>query len=115
VHGLANELRVPELALRPIVERLKRGGIVVEAMDSTSFFDRGQGIFLTRDSSKILLAEVLGCLESTAATPGGDQRITVLLQSVSSAEHELLGGMTVMDLVAEKIAMPPPLPVVHEQ
>jgi membrane protein len=115
IHGLANELSVPELALRPIVERLKRGGIVIEAMDSTSFFDRGQGIFLTRDSSKILLAEVLGCLESTAATPGGDERITVLLQSVSSAEHELLGGMTVMDLVAEKIATPSTVPVVHEQ
>jgi len=115
VHGLANELRVPELTLRPIVERLKRGGIVIEATDSTSFFNRGLGIFLTRDSSKILLAEVLGCLESTAAMPGGDERIATLLHSASSAEHELLGGMTVMDLVAEKIATPPPEPVVHEQ
>src|ERR1700680_831899 len=30
VHGIANELRVPEMTLRPIVERLKRGGIVIE-------------------------------------------------------------------------------------
>jgi DNA-binding IscR family transcriptional regulator len=99
------------------VERLKRGGIVIEATDSTSFFDRGQGLYLTRDSSKILLAEVLGCLESTAAIPGGDERITALLQSVSSAQHELLGEMTVMDLVAEKIATPPPkvVPVAHPQ
>lgn len=113
VHGLANELRVPEMALRPIVERLKHGGILIEATDATSFFDRGLGIFLTRDSGKILLAEVLGCLENNVVMTGGDERIAALLQSASAAEHELLGGMTVMDLVAKKIATPPP--VVHEQ
>ena len=43
IHGIANELRVPELTLRPIVERLKRGGIVIEATDSTSFFIAGRG------------------------------------------------------------------------
>lgn len=115
VHGLANELRVPEMALRPIVERLKHGGIVIEATDATSFFDRGLGLFLTRDSGKILLAEVLGCLENNVVMAGGDERIAALLHSASSAEHELLGGMTVMDLVAKKIATPPPVPVVHEQ
>ena len=72
---------------------------------------------MTRDSSKILLAEVLGCLESAATIPGGDPRITALLQSVLSAEHELLGGMTVADLVTEKTPTPPPqaVPVAHEQ
>jgi membrane protein len=117
VHGIANELRVPEMTIRPIVERLQRGGIVIEVTDSTSLFNRGGGIYLTRDSSKILLAEVLGCLESAATIPGGDPRITALLQSVLSAEHELLGGMTVADLVTEKTPTPPPqaVPVAHEQ
>jgi membrane protein len=117
VHGIANELRVPEMTIRPIVERLQRGGIVIEVTDSTSLFNRGGGIYLTRDSSKILLAEVLGCLESAATIPGGDPRITALLQSVLSAEHELLGAMTVADLVTEKTPTPPPqaVPVAHEQ
>ena len=110
IHGLAGELGVSETALRPIVERLKRGGIVIESADSSSFFNRGHGIFLARDSSKIPLAEVLGCLESTPATPGGDRRIAAILESVSAAEHELLGGLTVMDLASGKIAAPPSSP-----
>ncbi len=105
IHLIAAELGVSETAMRPIVERLKHGGVVIESADSTSFFDRGHELFLARDSSKIPLAEVLGCLEGTTANPSGDQRIAAIIESVSAAEHELLGGLTVMDLANGKIAV----------
>jgi membrane protein len=117
VHLIASELAVSETALRPIVERLKHGGIVIESVDSRSFFDRGHELFLARDSNKIPLAEVLRCLEGPEANPSGDQRIAAIIESVSAAEHELLGGLTVMDLANGKIATasPSPASIPHEQ
>jgi len=108
IHSIANEMGVSETALRPILERLKHGGIVIESVDAPSLFDSGgHSIFLAHDSSKITLAEVLGCLESTSTiAPGGDQRIAAILASVSASERELLGGLTVMDLATGKIAAP---------
>lgn len=106
IHGLAGELGVSETALRPILERLRQGGIVVESADSLSLFDRGRGIFLARDSSTITLAEVLGCLDIAPVTPRGDQRIAAILEGITAAERELLGGLTVMDLASGKIAVP---------
>jgi membrane protein len=106
IHGLAGELGVSETALRPIVEHLKRGGIVIESADSPSFFDRTRGIFLARDSSTITIAEVLGCLDRATAKPHGDQRIAAILDSLTAAEREMLGGLTVMDLVSGRIGGP---------
>lgn len=105
IHLIASELGVSETAIRPIVERLKQGGIVIESVEAPSFFDRGHELFLARDSSKIPLAEVLGCLERTTTKPGGDQRIAAIIESVSAVEHELLGALTVMDLANGKIAV----------
>ena len=117
LHLIASELGVSETAMRPIVERLKHGGIVIESADSSSFFDRGHELFLARESSKIPLAEVLECLESTTANPSVDQRIAAIIESVSAAEHELLGALTVMDLANGKIAVSPEsaASVAHEQ
>jgi membrane protein len=106
VHSIASELGVSETALRPIVEHLKRGGIVIEAADSPSIFNHAHGIFLARDSSTITIAEVIGCLDRAAARPLGDQRIAAILDSVTAAEHEMLGGLTVLDLVSGKVAVP---------
>jgi membrane protein len=106
VHSIASELGTSESALRPIVEHLKRGGIVIEAADSPSFFNHVHGLFLARDSSTITIAEVLGCLDREAARPHGDQRIAAILDSVTAAEHEMLGGLTVMDLVSGKVGVP---------
>jgi membrane protein len=117
MHLIANELGVSETAMRPIVERLKHGGIVIESADSTSFFDHGHELFLARDSSRIPLSEVLGCLESATANPSGDQRIAAIIESVSAAEHEMLGALTVMDLANGKIAVSPEsaASIAHEQ
>jgi len=106
IHGLASELGVSETALRPIVEQLKRADIVIEAAHSPSVFNHSYGIFLARDSSAITIAEVLGCFDRADAKPHGDQRIVAILDSVTDAEHEMLGGLTVMDLVSGRIAMP---------
>ena len=107
IHGIAGELGVSETALRPIVEHLKRGGIVIEAADSPSIFNHSYGLFLARDSSAITIAEVLGCLERASARPRGDPRIIAIIENVTAAEHELLGGLTVMDLVSGRIAVAP--------
>jgi membrane protein len=117
VHLIAGELGVSETAMRPIVERLKHGGILIESVDSSLFGNGGHELFLARDSSKIPLSEVLGCLENQAANPSGDQRIAAIIESVSAAEHELLGGLTVLDLVNGKITVAPSsVPAaVHEQ
>ena len=117
LHLIAGELGVSETAMRPIVERLKHGGIVIESADSLSFSNRGHELFLARDSNKIPLAEVLGCLESSTARTSGDQRIEAIIESVSAAEHELLGGLTVMDLANGKITVPSsnPATIAHEQ
>jgi membrane protein len=111
VHGLAGELGVSETALRPIVEHLKHGGIVIESAESPSFFDRTRELFLARDSSTITIAEVLGCLNSASATPRGDQRIAAILDGLTAAEREMLGGLTVLDLVSGRIAASPVSPV----
>jgi membrane protein len=115
--GIASELNVPETALRPVLERLKHGGIVIESADPRSRFDRDRGIFLARDSSTITLAEVLGCLDVAPATPRGDQRIAAILEGISEAERELLSGMTVMDFASGKIPVPSTSQahVAHEQ
>lgn len=111
VHGLAGELGVSETALRPIVEHLKHGGIVIESAESPSFFDQTRELFLARDSSTITIAEVLGCLNSATARPRGDQRIAAILDGLTAAEREMLGGLTVLDLVSGRIAASPVSPV----
>ncbi len=115
IHGVAGELGVSETALRPIVEHLKHGGIVIEAADAPSFFDRTHGIFLARDSSTITLADVIGCLDRATVTRRGDQRIVAILDSLTAAEREMLGGLTVLDLVSGRIAVPSTNPALVAQ
>ncbi|HEX3408713.1 MAG TPA: YhjD/YihY/BrkB family envelope integrity protein [Candidatus Binataceae bacterium] len=104
IHGLASELGVSESALRPIVEKLKQGGIVIESADSPTFFDRTQEIFLARDSSTITIAEVLGCLNRAPTVVHGDPRIAAILEGLTAAERDMLGGLTVLDLASGRIS-----------
>ena len=104
IHGLASELGVSESALRPIVEKLKQGGIVIESADSPTFFDRTQEIFLARDSSTITIAEVLGCLNRAPTVVHGDPRIAAILEGLTAAARDMLGGLTVLDLASGRIS-----------
>jgi membrane protein len=109
IHHLAGELGVSETALRPILERLKHGRVIIESTDAGSFFDRSHGIFLARDSGTITIAEVLACLDIAPATIRGDHRIAAILEGLTAAEREMLGGLTVFDLVSGKLVAPPAL------
>ncbi|MGH7933627.1 MAG: YhjD/YihY/BrkB family envelope integrity protein [Candidatus Binataceae bacterium] len=105
VHSLAAELGVPETAVYSVVERLKRGGIIVESADADSSRELGHGLYLALDSGAISIAEVLGCLE-TAPARGGDGRVAAILEGLTAAEAELLGSFTVLDLIAGKVMRP---------
>jgi membrane protein len=111
IHRLASELGVSETALRPVIERLKHGGVVIESADPESFFDRSHGIFLARDSSRITLAEVLGCLDTAPPTHHGDHRIAAVLEGLTAAERQMLSGLTVYDLVTGKLIAQPEIRV----
>jgi membrane protein len=117
VHRLAGELGVAETALRPIIEQLKQGGILIEAIDRRESADRTSGIFLARDSSKITLAEVFEALNLATASAHGHQPIAAIFKRLTAAEHELLAGLTVTDLVEGRIGAPiaGPVPKSQEQ
>jgi membrane protein len=106
-HALAAELGVSESALEPVLDRLKRGGIIVESAERSAGRDRSPGLFLARDSSAISIAEVLECLDKEPASFHGDGRIVAILEGLTAAEREMLGSLTVQDLVAGRIAAPP--------
>jgi membrane protein len=117
VHGLAAELGVSESALEPVLDRLRHGGIIVESADRSTGRDRSPGLFLARDSSAISIAEVLGCLEKEPASVHGDRRIVAILEGLTAAEREMLGSLTIQDLVAGRIAASPEASerIAHEQ
>ncbi len=117
VHGLAAELGVSESALEPVLDRLERGGIIVESADRSADRDRSAALFLARDSSAISIAEVLGCLEMEPASVHGDSRIVAILDGLTAAEREMLGSLTIQDLVVGRIAASPEARerIAHEQ
>jgi membrane protein len=106
-HGLAAEMGVSESALEPVLDGLKRGGIIVESAERSTGRDRSPGLFLARDSSAISIAEVLGCLDKEPASVHGDSRIVAILEGLTAAEREMLGSLTIQDLVAGRIAASP--------
>src|SRR5229473_2667469 len=117
VHGLAAEMGVSESALEPVLDRLERGGIIVESADGSAGRDRNAQLFLARDSSAISIAEVLGCLEMEPASIRGDRRIVAILEGLTAAEREMLGSLTIQDLVVGRIAASPEARerIAHEQ
>ena len=106
-HGLAAEMGVSESALEPVLDSLKRGGIIVESADRSAGRDRSAGLLLARDSSAISIAEVLGCLDKEPASVHGDSRIVAILEGLTAAEHEMLGALTIQDLVMGRIEASP--------
>ncbi len=93
LNQIAADLGVGEESLRPLVERLKRGGILVEAASG------GDGnpheIFLARNSSAITIAEALAPL---GLPPADDERLAAALAGIEAAERSFTERVTLQDL-----------------
>ncbi|MGH7915828.1 MAG: YhjD/YihY/BrkB family envelope integrity protein, partial [Candidatus Binataceae bacterium] len=100
-HSLATELSVSEAAVIPVIARLKGGGILVESIEESPYTNVDHGLYLARDSGAISIAEVLACLQ-TGLIGRASGRVHAIVQAIGEAEAEVLGSMTVRDLVAGK-------------
>lgn len=104
--SLSAELGIDEATLVEVLRRLERGGIVIE---TTGGEGGERGLFLARDSSSIGLGEVLECVRGGG--PGAvssDTRVAAMVGRLREAEREMLGGLTVRDLIerAPSVAAP---------
>jgi len=95
--SLSRELGVTETFLSPIIDDLKRAGIIVESADALSAYR--SGLLLGRDSSKIYLTEVLECFAAGGIDNHGDQPVAKVLEKLTAAERESLGAITIEDFV----------------
>lgn len=102
--SLAAQLGIAAASLGPILDRLKRGGVIVESA-SEPLGGQAAGLFLARDSDRISIAEVLRCASGEdEAFPADDRRLAAMLEGVNRNEQELLAAVTVADLLAGTIA-----------
>ncbi|MBV8775311.1 MAG: YihY family inner membrane protein [Deltaproteobacteria bacterium] len=97
IDSLATELDAPPAILRPILDQLQNAGIVIE-LGSDSAPSRS-GLFLTRDSSELTVAEIFESFERLPENIQGDERISAVLKTLAATEHESLSRVTVKDLV----------------
>jgi membrane protein len=97
IDSLAAELDAPAAILRPIVDQLQNGGIIIEASGDSNA--ARAGFFLARDSSELTLAEVFEGFARLPEKIHGDERICAVLNILALSEHESLSGVTVKDWV----------------
>jgi membrane protein len=90
---IAADLGVGEQALRPLVERLKRGGILVEAAGAND--GNPPEILLARNSSAITVAQALAPLNPP---PADDERLAAALAGIEAAERSFTGRITLEEL-----------------
>ncbi len=102
--GVAAELGASEQALAPLIERLKRGGVIVEAATDGSG-SSASGIFLARDAAAFTVADALGVFAPPAAS---DERLAAALAQIAAAERTALGRLTLKDLATGALAPPRP-------
>ncbi len=93
---IAADLGVGEQALRPLLERLKRGGILVEAAGGID--GNPPEILLARDSSAITVAQALAPLNPP---PADDERLAAALAGIETAERSFTGRITLAELANE--------------
>jgi membrane protein len=92
-HIIAREIGVCETAIDTVIERLKASGIVVESA-------QGDGLFLSRDSSTLTMAQVMSAVESReAAGVDEDARVRALIERLHDAEFQSIGPLTVYEFV----------------
>lgn len=100
--SLAAELRIDETTLVEVLRRLEHGGLVIEAGGADS---EERGLFLARDSATIGLGEVVECVKGgVQASLAADTRVAAMVERLRAAEREVLGALTVSDLVEHMAA-----------
>ncbi len=97
--AIATEMGVNQPAVQPVIDRLKRGGIIVEAAEGSN----GGGIFLARDSASITVVDALVIFASPASA-ARDERIGAALTALAAAERGALGKLTLKDLALGNVA-----------
>jgi membrane protein len=96
IQSLAAELGVPAVVLRPILDKLKSAGVIIELTDGSS--GSKSGLFLARDSSELTLAEVFDQFLPSPVMYG-NERIGAVLKLLATKEQESLSRITAKDLV----------------
>jgi membrane protein len=99
VESLSRELAVEPALVRPVVERLKSAGLVVESAPDNAE-EECRGLFLGRDSSRISVADVLACVDADGKV-SVDQRLLALIDGLNRVERETFGSVTLRDLIAQ--------------
>jgi membrane protein len=103
--GLAVELGVDAGTLADVLRRLESGGLIVES--DGAGVAKG-GLFLARDSTSIALDEVLNCVRLYGPAAGAaDSRVAETIKQLRAAEHDVLGALTVKDLVERNRVLRP--------
>jgi membrane protein len=102
--SLAQELNIAEYTLTPLLQRLKRSGLIVEGQ-SDNQREHGRGLFLTRDPGVLTLDEILSVSSGRGETRATDDiRIVKVMDQLDVRDTELLGSMTLRDLLGEEPA-----------
>lgn len=103
LHQIALEMGVGESALQPVVDRLKAAEIIIEATGGRVAGDRGgPKLFLGRDARAITIAEVMTSLEPKPSDRKRASKIASILEGLTAAENEMLGSVSVDDLISDR-------------
>jgi membrane protein len=95
--SLAAELGIDQGALAPIIDRLKNRGFVAETGGEPK--TSRHGLLLSRAPSAIRLSDAVGMMAAGKADSVADPRIRDLLNRLSAVHHDLLGALTLADLI----------------
>ena len=104
--SLASELGISEEALAEIIATLKEAGLVVESPKHAGVHQHG--LFLTRDSVVVPLADVFHALRREGASIPLAPNVSAVLDEIQRAEHGVLEKILVADLAALARQPPPP-------
>jgi len=103
--SLAQELGIAESTLTPLLERLKMSGLLVQG-EAANQREHGQGLFLTRDPAILSIDQILSAASGRGEPSATDDpRVVNLLERLDHKAAELLGSVTLRDLLAGDLAL----------
>jgi membrane protein len=93
---LSHELIVPEATIKPIVDGLKKAGFVIEADPNSGSLN--QGLFLTRDPSRIVLADAIKSVDFDRGAHDPDPRVDLVLAKIDAVRDSFLKTITLEEI-----------------
>jgi membrane protein len=93
---LARELRVPEPAIKMVLDGLKAAGLIIEADPASGSLS--QGLFLARAAPTIALTDALKAVDLDQSARDGDPRVARVLAKMGAARDDLLKTITLEDI-----------------